>query len=112
FVASVSCAAIMFFLSFFALLSFPTRRSSDLVSQQVISCSSKVLAARRNHRTTHLGVLSSYVLLLFLDNAHIRLLQEESLPVYFQDRKSTRLNSSHVSISYAVFFLKKKKHLY
>src|SRR6266704_5196894 len=25
------------------------------------------------------------------------------------DRKSTRLNSSHVSISYAVFFLKKKK---
>src|SRR5207249_3364790 len=26
----------------------------------------------------------------------------------FQDRKSTRLNSSHVSISYAVFCLKKK----
>src|SRR5207249_11541806 len=28
-----------------------------------------------------------------------------------QDRKSTRLNSSHVSISYAVFCLKKKIHL-
>src|SRR5438067_7616023 len=27
-----------------------------------------------------------------------------------QDRKSTRLNSSHVSSSYAVFCLKKKKH--
>src|SRR5699024_11509087 len=27
----------------------------------------------------------------------------------YQDRKSTRLNSSHVSISYAVFCLKKKK---
>src|SRR3989442_9104384 len=27
------------------------------------------------------------------------------------DRKSTRLNSSHVRISYAVFCLKKKKHL-
>src|SRR5699024_11883544 len=27
----------------------------------------------------------------------------------FKDRKSTRLNSSHVSISYAVFCLKKKK---
>src|SRR5438874_5108513 len=27
-----------------------------------------------------------------------------------QDRKSTRLNSSHVEISYAVFCLKKKKH--
>src|SRR5438067_3173132 len=32
--------------------------------------------------------------------------QERSLEV---DRKSTRLNSSHVSISYAVFCLKKKK---
>src|SRR5437868_10727338 len=29
-----------------------------------------------------------------------------------QDRKSTRLNSSHVSISYAVFCLKKKKKKY
>src|SRR5438067_5708860 len=28
---------------------------------------------------------------------------------YTADRKSTRLNSSHVSISYAVFCLKKKK---
>src|SRR5690554_5236224 len=27
---------------------------------------------------------------------------------YFEDRKSTRLNSSHVRISYAVFCLKKK----
>src|SRR5699024_11619519 len=30
------------------------------------------------------------------------------LRVLLQDRKSTRLNSSHVSISYAVFCLKKK----
>src|SRR3712207_7045984 len=29
--------------------------------------------------------------------------------VYFLDRKSTRLNSSHANISYAVFCLKKKK---
>src|SRR5690625_6275638 len=29
-----------------------------------------------------------------------------------QDRKSTRLNSSHVAISYAVFCLKKTKHPY
>src|SRR5699024_12305679 len=28
-----------------------------------------------------------------------------------EDRKSTRLNSSHVSSSYAVFCLKKRKHL-
>src|SRR3712207_8192710 len=34
---------------------------------------------------------------------------------FFQDRKSTRLNSSHANISYAVFCLKKKHkliHLY
>src|SRR3712207_7800517 len=29
-----------------------------------------------------------------------------------QDRKSTRLNSSHANISYAVFCLKKKKYKY
>src|SRR3712207_8250274 len=29
-----------------------------------------------------------------------------------EDRKSTRLNSSHANISYAVFCLKKKKHHY
>src|SRR5690606_42131344 len=32
-----------------------------------------------------------------------------SLPARGTDRKSTRLNSSHVKISYAVFCLKKKK---
>src|SRR3712207_8287252 len=30
----------------------------------------------------------------------------------FEDRKSTRLNSSHANISYAVFCLKKKQNLY
>src|SRR5438874_8225836 len=30
---------------------------------------------------------------------------------FLRDRKSTRLNSSHVEISYAVFCLKKKKNL-
>src|SRR3712207_8875710 len=29
-----------------------------------------------------------------------------------EDRKSTRLNSSHANISYAVFCLKKKKHTF
>src|SRR3712207_7110294 len=32
-------------------------------------------------------------------------------PVSLPDRKSTRLNSSHANISYAVFCLKKKTHL-
>src|SRR5690606_39694319 len=33
-----------------------------------------------------------------------------TLRMLMGDRKSTRLNSSHVKISYAVFCLKKKKH--
>src|SRR3712207_8768547 len=33
----------------------------------------------------------------------------DTLYVICQDRKSTRLNSSHANISYAVFCLKKKK---
>src|SRR6266480_2927978 len=37
----------------------------------------------------------------------MRILLEEKIP----DRKSTRLNSSHMSISYAVFCLKKKKKI-
>src|SRR5690606_40200828 len=37
------------------------------------------------------------------------ILAEEAAPAA-EDRKSTRLNSSHVKISYAVFCLKKKKN--
>src|SRR3712207_6995671 len=32
-------------------------------------------------------------------------------PIWRRDRKSTRLNSSHANISYAVFCLKKKKEI-
>src|SRR2546429_888952 len=38
--------------------------------------------------------------------------QEISCPGAFPDRKSTRLNSSHGYISYAVFCLKKKKNAF
>src|SRR5207253_10479986 len=37
------------------------------------------------------------------------LLDARLFQAFLQDRKSTRLNSSHVAISYAVFCLKKKK---
>src|SRR5690606_42162301 len=65
--------------------SFPTRRSSDLVRTQLKS----VMAKTGTNRQTELALL----------------LSGAQLP----DRKSTRLNSSHVKISYAVFCLKKKK---
>src|SRR3712207_8657701 len=44
---------------------------------------------------------------LFLDVAQQREDRETGEP---RDRKSTRLNSSHANISYAVFCLKKKKY--
>src|SRR3712207_8452638 len=37
--------------------------------------------------------------------------QYQKLSEEFIDRKSTRLNSSHANISYAVFCLKKKNHV-
>src|SRR5437660_4958141 len=39
----------------------------------------------------------------------VRCQPKTRLPIAGADRKSTRLNSSHVAISYAVFCLKKKK---
>src|SRR5699024_12389629 len=70
------------------LHSFPTRRSSDLGGIGRFSPSST----------------EGRVLLATTDSGWDRL-----LPSRFRDRKSTRLNSSHVSSSYAVFCLKKKK---
>src|SRR5947209_16986503 len=45
----------------------------------------------------------------FWTHAGVRLLGRRT-PAWVQDRKSTRLNSSHANISYAVFCLKKKKN--
>src|SRR5207253_6456243 len=49
---------------------------------------------------------TSCVFTLFYYDLRVR---KEANKVKTQDRKSTRLNSSHVAISYAVFCLKKKK---
>src|SRR5699024_5737388 len=43
------------------------------------------------------------------ERGETRAIPGANLPLATQDRKSTRLNSSHVSISYAVFCLKKKR---
>src|SRR5437868_8755924 len=53
------------------------------------------------HSTCAIAV---WILIRFARILHYGAAMEE-----FGDRKSTRLNSSHVSISYAVFCLKKKK---
>src|SRR5699024_12782977 len=74
------------------LHSFPTRRSSDLISAESAAMIND--ARKSGGRVVCVGTTS------------VRTLESASAE---EDRKSTRLNSSHVSISYAVFCLKKKK---
>src|SRR5690242_21376906 len=50
----------------------------------------------------HMGMLATVINALAIQDAL------ETFGAGFEDRKSTRLNSSHMSISYAVFCLKKK----
>src|SRR5438552_10159292 len=78
------------------LHSFPTRRSSDL---PIIA--PKSTASRIQCRLCAPGSSESFLSEL-TTGAH-------SLHWIRLDRKSTRLNSSHQIISYAVFCLKKKK---
>src|SRR6266480_7004655 len=67
--------------------------------------------------TTEIYTLSLHDALPILGHVGIQLLRHHrrpgrrflGKPDEAEDRKSTRLNSSHMSISYAVFCLKKKK---
>src|SRR5438132_5959495 len=57
------------------------------------------------------GDMRQPILAIDIDVAgHRRLVDGAAEPAQYQDRKSTRLNSSHTVISYAVFCLKKKNH--
>src|SRR5439155_14501629 len=96
-----------------ALHSFPTRRSSDLIAQvdaalgplldDLSRLPGPLLVALTSDHGESLGEHGYYF-------AHGEYLYDATLRVpLLLDRKSTRLNSSHVAISYAVFCLKKKK---
>src|SRR5205085_7511969 len=78
------------------LPSFPTRRSSDLSPRHC-------RGARPPEFDRHLDDLSGRRRGADLQSPEV------AAAVQIIDRKSTRLNSSHSQISYAVFCLKKKK---
>src|SRR5699024_11234439 len=63
-------------------------------------------------RWAHLDDWPQMVLRAAVFRLAVHALHPGSRPAAMEDRKSTRLNSSHVSISYAVFCLKKKKEQY
>src|SRR5690242_20384312 len=91
---------VLFFCFFFSSRRRHTRLTCDWSSDV---CSSDL---RRLIVTVSLGVLHARTI-AFDPAPESALRAADSL--LFGDRKSTRLNSSHMSISYAVFCLKKKK---
>src|SRR5262245_2753392 len=82
------------------LVDWPSRRRTDLMSFDEVEGTKGCMAAPALTRGEHVSVRSSSPTGAQLLPGELRL----------QDRKSTRLNSSHLGISYAVFCLKKKKH--
>src|SRR5256885_7184722 len=69
--------------------------SEDEILREVVTDAAGVARLRANTNADWLAVQKA-------DDLHV-------LGLKGQDRKSTRLNSSHLVISYAVFCLKKKK---
>src|SRR5439155_17986243 len=96
-----------------ALPSFPTRRSSDLACARALAGRRAADAARRAGRARGAAALATdrdAPALRALRPLPPALLRRPPHPhplLGRRDRKSTRLNSSHVAISYAVFCLKK-----
>src|SRR5690606_40444102 len=89
------------------LRSFPTRRSSDLLlyNQEMLEKSRESSRGRLKH---FMAVKEQATELSIHNDLYINQLKAEQEKTI--DRKSTRLNSSHVKISYAVFCLKKKSN--
>src|SRR5205814_7314079 len=94
------------------LHSFPTRRSSDLGWKAIRKATRKNVAGDGNCRREH-GTGKSTALHGLQSRGKVRNSERwvgcEAQRARCRDRKSTRLNSSHLGISYAVFCLKKKK---
>src|SRR5690606_40566494 len=87
---------------------FPTRRSSDLGLQARVrsACGTDVVVTETEAR----GELRGLVDRVCRDYPDAYWREVDETRAYpEEDRKSTRLNSSHVKISYAVFCLKKKR---
>src|SRR5205807_7344525 len=94
------------------LHSFPTRRSSDLEAVVAVICRVAVVAvvAVQVEELIALVIVQveELIVLVIVPVVALTVLVVEA-DTMVEDRKSTRLNSSHLVISYAVFCLKKKK---
>src|SRR5690242_21413608 len=88
---------------------FPTRRSSDLLPAHVRGVMPESRGSERDDKTRAGSRRGTDDGCLFLIDIYRQLYGRAHGGTVRVDRKSTRLNSSHMSISYAVFCLKKKK---
>src|SRR5207302_4801409 len=77
-----------------------------LLDHDVVEVYGRVRAALENSGTA-IGALDAFIAAQALSLGAVLVTSNEK--EFQRDRKSTRLNSSHVKISYAVFCLKKKK---
>src|SRR5205807_8750838 len=89
------------------LHSFPTRRSSDL-GETAIDLIVGHLTREPTPPSTHRADVPDDLEALLLSCLRKDPAQHPASATALRDRKSTRLNSSHLVISYAVFCLKKK----
>src|SRR5690606_40132933 len=93
------------------LHSFPTRRSSDLFPHGIFceagACGAHASGGKPGPR--RVPVVLPQTDGFEITESVVRLVAVDVVDAQAADRKSTRLNSSHVKISYAVFCLKKKK---
>src|SRR5699024_12026572 len=93
--------------------SVPTRRSSDLYGLIGMKKNWDVFSDIVYSREDVLEKILQKAESLGLEWSLLETLRDiDTLEDLVSDRKSTRLNSSHVSISYAVFCLKKKTTQY
>src|SRR5690606_40273630 len=91
------------------LHSFPTRRSSDLASNLYSASVFGRPSLSRNASRSSGGASSLGTRMAFPSSfSWLKACLTSAFGSFIKDRKSTRLNSSHVKISYAVFCLKKK----
>src|SRR2546430_12687638 len=72
-------------------------------------CSSDLASMIRGNLRSAESALGSEMVMTTLPKAESRAIRSSTLRYRSGDRKSTRLNSSHSQISYAVFCLKKKR---
>src|SRR2546427_9598210 len=88
---------------------FPYTRSSDLGERSRAATAATAVPPPAFAPNAFIRIGTDGRITLIMNQVEMGQGMYTSMPMLLADRKSTRLNSSHSQISYAVFCLKKKK---